>query len=183
MVLRRAGFGACSDTGRGPCPVHRGANRSAFAWDRTRARCFSVCGRSWDSIGLAMALFTLEFIDAIAVCAELGGLRHLSRSSASVRDAIERTKRERAECDAAAQAFKEAELIEVARMREARDDQELRTILVRLDPDQRDPRVQQVLRDLGDPFLAEEAARERLIAIEERARAWREGRVVRHGVA
>jgi hypothetical protein len=90
-LLTALGFEANEGKRRGPCPVHRGRNPSAFSWHEDgRWHCFS-CGAGGDRIALVRAARRCSFSEAIHFLAPLAGVNfHSGRLS---RREIVRTRR------------------------------------------------------------------------------------------
>lgn len=72
-VLAAAGVEAPHRGRRIPCPIHRGANESAFAVKGDHFRCF-VCGAHGDVIDFAQSLHGLSWRDAVRHVGQLGGI-------------------------------------------------------------------------------------------------------------
>jgi hypothetical protein len=78
-LLTLLGVDVNDGTRRGPCPIHGGKNRSAFAWrEEGRWRCFS-CGASGDRIALVMAVKQCSFHRAVKFIAAEADVEFRSR--------------------------------------------------------------------------------------------------------
>jgi len=160
------------------CPLHGGTNPSAFSFDRARWHCFAGCGGG-DVLELAQRLFDVDFRDGLEHCAALVGIRPAYRTAASVRRALEL--RQRAAADRAVEEERHRRLFEYALegVRAAQVDADLLRILYRLDPEQTSPSTAAILDELGDPYLLEIAAHDRLDKVERDWRAAARGRGAR----
>jgi len=172
-VLADAGY----DVPRGariPCPIHRGDNRTAFSVSRDGRwwTCWSHCG-SGDALLLARKLHGLEFRQALEHCAALVGVTRQLRTAAQIAEARARREHEEVEKRIARALHLDRWMAALCELHDAQDDVYLHGAILRHDPELKKHRA--LFDSLGDPFLREQLAEQRLEAIEAEERAEREG--------
>lgn len=120
-------------------------------------------------------LLGLEFSSAVKYCASLAGVRTERCSPADLRRARAQQDRERHEREEQERSWRERWREALSALRDAQGDVLTVKALYQFDPDQRDPWVATFLADIGDPYLREIVAEQRLDAIERAWRATRDG--------
>ncbi len=105
-LLETLGFTVNTRTRRSKCVLHKGSNPSEFAWRHDGLwYCFS-CGQGGDRIALVMAARQCNFREAVAMLAQMAGVKATFRSRGTVRRAspaaARRKQRQRTRAEAAA---------------------------------------------------------------------------------
>jgi hypothetical protein len=173
-VLAAAGYEVLPG-GRSACPIHGGDNRTAF-WvsrDGRRWACWTSCGTG-DALDLAQRLLGLSFREALRHCAALVGVAP-HRSPVDIRAAALRRERERHARAMERLEWRDRWLDAIRELDVARAEAYLLGALLRDDPEEHDPRTTALLDKLGDPYLREQLAEQRVEEIETEERAAREG--------
>lgn len=163
-----ADAGIAIQRNRIPCPVHDGSKPN-FSFRDNLYNCFSKCGRGGDSIDLVMRLHDIGFCDAVRhINSRVLGRGPMRRRPGAVGWKTGRRlhpkRPERARYDVWKPAL-DGHL-------DAAGDAYLYGMLLRDDPSEEKPGTKEFLDQLGDPYLREHLAEQRLDEIEGRTPAW-----------
>lgn len=171
-VLADAGYDV-SQGGRIACPIHRGDNPTAFSISRDGHwwTCWTRCG-SGDALLLAQKLHDLDFRHALERCAALVGVTRRLRTAAQIAEARARREQEEVEKRIAKARYLDRWMAALYELQEAQNDVYLHGAILRHDPHLR--RYRKLFDSLGDPYLREQLAEQRLNAIEAEERVQRE---------